>query len=106
MSNKIYTSLFEFIEETDKTHVEYYNQWKKVNIEVGKVFQMKGACIGEPAHIEIIAIVDDVAIGKQINGGSWYENKKTMFHATGNKVGWKYQENRYTYRLEELGEQL
>ena len=83
---------------------DYYNQWSAVTLEVGKTYkQAKGTW--QEFSIEIIAIVDDVAIGKVVDskdmGSCTPKGKKIMFHCGGYRTGWVYRDDRSIYRLQD-----
>lgn len=81
----------------------YYQQWKTATPEIGKVFKVVGCGI-ITEYIEIIAIVDKVAIGKVVkdtNGGTSV-GELSMYYLEGNMTGWKYKESRSGYRLQEI----
>lgn len=81
----------------------YYQQWKTAKPELGKTYKVVGSGI-ITEYVEIIAIVDQVAIGKVVrdtNNGSSV-GKLSMYYLEGNMMGWKYQEQRSGYRLQEI----
>lgn len=81
----------------------YYLQWKPVTLELGKTyFQAKGTW--HEKQYKVLAIVDDVAVCEIINDdvlGMSRNGEKGLFHVSGYRGGWKYQDDRAIYRLQE-----
>jgi hypothetical protein len=102
MSNKIVHSFYEFVCENGGAAADYYKQFNTAIPVLGGVYIGKTHIITET--IEIIAIVDIVAIGKVIkdtNNGSSVGTIR-MYNNTGLAIGWQYNENRSDFRLKEL----
>lgn len=81
----------------------FYQQWKTAKPELNKTYKVIGCGI-ITEYVQIIALVDKVAVGKVIkdtNSGSQV-GKLTMYNIDGNLAGWKYQEFRSGYRLQEI----
>ena len=78
---------------------EYYKQFHTLTPVIGKVYIDKQC--GIVSHIKIIAIVKNCAIGEVVWSDNRYTSKEGLkfYHADGNRVGWKYGDQRPCYRL-------
>ena len=93
-------SLMDCLDEYGKNgYKEYYKQFHTLPPVIGKVYVDKQC--GIVSHIEIVAIVENCAIGKIIWSDNCYTNKEGLkfYHADGNRTGWKYGDQRPNYRL-------
>lgn len=100
MKNQIrYDSPWEAYEQTGSSKA-YYEQFLGATLEVGKVYtQAKGTW--HEKDYKIVFIVDGVALGTCVSNDKYEKGRKELFYASGIKKGWKYQDDRPVYRLQE-----
>jgi len=82
----------------------FYEQFETAKPEIGGFYKISKGTWSEMTF-EIVAIVEDVAIGvcrstKEM--GTTPVGKKKMFVAEGHASGWAYNDNRSAYRLQNI----
>ena len=78
----------------------YYDQFPTAkDLIVGKTYLMEGLVL--PTQVRIDAIVDNVVVGTHIDR-PLCDKQKYLFYATGGMKGWKYQDDRPEYRLQDI----
>jgi hypothetical protein len=88
-------SLCEYV-ENGGTPKGYYDQFVTVKPEIGKVYINNAE--NWMAHEFLITYVDDVvALGVCLTENT--SIKRELFYSSGLRAGWKYGDNRPTYRL-------
>lgn len=96
MPNVKYDSPLTAAEETGSSK-PYYEQFPSIVPEAGKVYtRAKGTW--QETDYTILCVIDGVALG--VSNGSFVKNH-CLFHAEGVKAGWKYDDARPLYRLQE-----
>lgn len=98
-----YNSPFDAYEQTGDGR-SYYLQWKPITLEQGKTYyQAKGSW--QEKQYRVLAIVDDIAVCEIVNDDSIYgmsqNGQKCLFYVSGYRGGWKYEDDRSIYRLQE-----
>jgi len=82
------------------TKKQYYAQWDTVSPKVGDTYVTHPNTWQENT-VEILYVDDVVALGVVTKGLS--KGERTMYHAKGDNAGWKYQDSRVAYRLQNIG---
>ena len=87
------------------TAKQYYDQFDTArDLQVGKQYKNNVGCFMETIW-EIVAIHDRVALAIEIKGPNTavgINDNYCLFIKNGNMAGWKYNDNRASYRLREL----
>lgn len=81
---------------------DYYKQYNSpISLEVGKTYRQPGAVYYR--DYKIVFVGEGVALGVEVSNGNGNFNlgHKGLFYAEGHNIGWKYQDNRPPFRLEE-----
>lgn len=98
-----YSSPLEAYEQTGYGR-NYYLQWEPVTLEPGKTYyQAKGTW--QEKQYRVLVIVDDVAVCEIVSDDNTHgmsrNGKKCLFYTSGHLGGWKYEDARSIYRLQE-----
>lgn len=97
-----YESQMQAIEATGSVQ-PYYDQFVNVKPELNKTYKVTGSGVVTD-YIKIVAIVENVAIGKVVEdtNGGLSVGEMSMYYLNGKRMGWKYKDNRPSYRLKEI----
>ncbi|CAH9013755.1 hypothetical protein VP496E541_P0132 [Vibrio phage 496E54-1] len=91
-----------YFEDLDLPPADYYKQFPTAkNLELGKVYRQAKSIYTR--YWKIIFIGDGVALGVVVSdtNGNCNKGEKCLFTTSGLFEGWKYQDQRWNYRLVE-----
>lgn len=97
--------IYSIIEFTDNggTVKDFYAQFENTptSLKVGDVFVVHPNTWQEE-KVEIMYVDEFVALGRVIKGISisFYKGESTIYSNKGHRIGWKYNDSRYNYRLQ------
>ena len=84
---------------------QYYDQFEKPDtLEVGKTYKQDGVIY--PLYYKILWADEKTAIAEVVGDGNNGHNvgQRDLFYNSGNMLGWKYNDNRDEYRLQEIND--
>lgn len=86
----------------------YYNQFNTARkLEVGKIYYQSNIGRWAESYYKIVFTDENIAVGVQVSGTSIKaggSGKYCIFNNKGHSIGWKYQDSRSCYRLQEVKE--
>lgn len=100
MSKKVISSISEY-EEIHGTFKGYYEQFKNTasDINIGDEFVVMPDTWQESTQ-KVLFIDEKVALTEEIKGLS--AGRRELYHSSGDMIGWKYQDPRASYRLQNI----